>query len=150
MTFAKEDLRVRREARRLSLPIGVKCISFSYLSARELVSTIAMLSWEVRDYIGQTKVLDQQRVLNYNSNTKVEYFNSFLYSLKLCTDIHFHVQNWQTLANFQFSMIMNQFQDKLTFLEFPLLSKSKMEDEERLNKLIIRYGKCFTKNKTTV
>jgi len=52
-----------RSYEKKTLPIGVKCISFSYLPAKDVISTISMLSNEIRDYILTTELLDQERIL---------------------------------------------------------------------------------------
>ena len=40
------------------LPIGVKCIAFSFLQPKEVASKISMLSKEIREHICSTELLD--------------------------------------------------------------------------------------------
>jgi hypothetical protein len=44
---------------KLQLPSGIQSLCFSYLTPRDLISSICLLSEDIREYVCQTSVLDQ-------------------------------------------------------------------------------------------
>jgi len=68
----------------------------------------------------------------------------------MATRINFNFNNWDQLETFHFSMIMNQFQEKLKKVLLPMVGPTKNEDEKRIVKLINRHAKAFKANDTQV
>jgi len=68
----------------------------------------------------------------------------------MATRINFNFNNWDQLETFHFSMIMNQFQEKLKKVLLPMVGPTKNEDEKRIFKLINRHAKAFKANDTQV
>ena len=98
----------------MKLPIGVRCHIYSFLGMNHLIDQIALLSKQERDYITQTDILDQKRVLKINVSGKHSIsFDSLNYCLKLCSEAFFNFRKFDDSDTFLFQYVMVQFGHKI-------------------------------------
>ena len=86
-----------------TLPIGVLMVLFSYTLPKDCFQKLSLLSKKIREYLKNSAVLDQERLLTIRAISKnmgdMDLFEraTFHYALELCTKARVIVEckNWE-------------------------------------------------------
>jgi hypothetical protein len=71
----------------MKIPLGVRCVVYSFLKFEELLGKISRVSMKEREAIVKSKILDQERQLEIPIRYGIDY-KGFEYALKLANGIN--------------------------------------------------------------